>query len=110
MISYAGSMAQLRDRYGSSHIKEALSFSALVGVLGQRQVGKTTLVELVTGSDYVTFDDDVQKSAAELAPQRYLEQFENLTTIDDCQKVPGLFPALKLLRLKICWLPTRRYF
>ena len=89
-------MAHLRERYGSSHIKEALSFSSLVGVLGQRQVGKTTLVELVTGSDYVTFDDVAQKSAAELAPQAYIAQFQTLTTIDECQMVPGLFPALKL--------------
>ena len=89
-------MAHLRQRFSKSHLKDALAFSPLVGVLGQRQVGKTTLVEEFAHSAYVSFDDDATKSSAELAPRQFLEQFRHLSAIDECQKVPVIFPALKL--------------
>ena len=89
-------MAHLRQRFAKRHLEEALSFSPLVGVLGQRQVGKTTLVAELAGSEYVSFDDAPTRTSAELAPKQFLEQFKNLAIIDECQKVSEIFPALKL--------------
>jgi predicted AAA+ superfamily ATPase len=89
-------MAHLRKRFATTHLEDALAFSPLVGVLGQRQVGKTTLVESLVTGQYVSFDDEATKTVAELAPRQFLEQFDSLSAIDECQKVPGIFPALKL--------------
>ncbi len=87
-------MAHYRPRYVMPLIRDSLGFSPLVGVLGQRQVGKTTLVEQLT-SQYVTLDDADVLSAAELTPATFLGQWSGLTAIDECQKAPALFPALK---------------
>ncbi len=89
-------MPHLRERYLARHIQTALKFSSLVGVLGQRQVGKTTLLESLVGQDYVTMDDDQTLAAVLAKPQGYLENFSKLTAIDECQKAPELFSALKL--------------
>ena len=89
-------MAHLRPRIVQAHINDALRFSPLVGILGQRQVGKTTLVERLT-SQYVTLDSPDALSAAELTPSTFLSQWNGLTAIDECQKAPALFPALKIL-------------
>lgn len=90
-------MAHLRNRYLKSQLQNALKFSPLVGVLGQRQVGKTTLIEAITSSsNYVTFDEENVRTSASLKPKGFLEGFSSLTAIDECQKVPEIFPALKL--------------
>ncbi len=90
-------MAHIRQRFAEPHLVDALSFSPIVGVLGQRQVGKTTLVEqLVNNSNYVSFDDETVKTSAEFAPTQFVGQFKNLSVIDECQKVPAIFPALKM--------------
>ena len=89
-------MGHLRTRFATRHLEDALAFSPLVGVLGQRQVGKTTLVESLVKSHYVSFDDESTKTAAEMAPKQFLEQFKKLSAIDECQKVPSIFPALKI--------------
>lgn len=77
-------------------VKKALRFSPLVGVLGQRQVGKTTLIEELVGGSYETMDDEERLSFARARPQGYLANFQKLTAIDECQKAPELFSALKL--------------
>jgi predicted AAA+ superfamily ATPase len=56
-------MAHLQSRFATRHLKDALAFSPLVGVLGQRQVGKTTLVESLVNDHYVSSDDESTKSA-----------------------------------------------
>jgi predicted AAA+ superfamily ATPase len=78
-------MAHLRARFVESHIREALSFSPLVGVLGLRQVGKTTLAEMIC-KNYRSFDDADQLSSAIDGPVEYLKQFKSLTALDECQK------------------------
>ena len=94
-------MAHLdRHRYVEPHIAQALSFSSIVGVVGQRQVGKTTTVEKHKPDAYVTLDDDAALSSAQSEPTLFLRhgmQGDNfLLAIDECQKAPKLFPALKL--------------
>lgn len=86
-----------RPRYLEKHIREGLTFSPIVGVLGQRQVGKTTMVEKIAGVHYLTLDDPAQLELATSHPDAFLSQFGGLTAIDECQKAPPLFPSLKLI-------------
>lgn len=90
-------MAHHRNRILRGHILKALSFSPLVGVMGQRQVGKTTILKEITGDDYVSLDDEESRTRAQLKPKSFLNEFKKMTAIDECQLVPQLFPAFKLL-------------
>jgi predicted AAA+ superfamily ATPase len=97
-------VAHHRSRYLEKHIREGLKFSPIVGVLGQRQVGKTTLVEAIAGCNYLSLDDAAQLELAMNHPESFLSQLGHSTAplitpliaIDECQKAPPLFPALKL--------------
>jgi uncharacterized protein len=97
-------MAHLdRHRYIEPQIAEGLKFSPIVGVVGQRQVGKTTVVERICQDQYVTFDDDTELVSAQTNASLFLSMHTNFESsssktlaIDECQLVPKLFPALKL--------------
>jgi predicted AAA+ superfamily ATPase len=88
-------MAHLRQRYISSLLKDIVKFSPITGILGHRQVGKTTLLESAC-KDYRSMDDETEHEKALISAKKYIS---NLTTgsvgIDECQLVPNLFPALK---------------
>lgn len=88
-------MGHKRVRYLRSNLKKILGFSPLVGILGHRQVGKTTLLEEIC-SEYYTLDDKETTLSIEKNPKKFLEAHSNLKTgIDECQLIPDLFPALK---------------
>ncbi len=81
------------------HLCEALDDSPAVLVHGPRQCGKTTLARMVgatRGYGYVTFDDDVVRRAAEDDPQGFAASLPDRIIIDEVQKAPALFPALKM--------------
>jgi predicted AAA+ superfamily ATPase len=63
-VVHPGFVPHHRSRYLENHIREGLKFSPIVGVLGQRQVGKTTLVESIAGSNYLSLDDSAQLELA----------------------------------------------
>jgi predicted AAA+ superfamily ATPase len=68
-----------------------------VAITGMRQTGKTTLLKEEPGLKdrrYVTFDDFAQLEAAMGNPESLLSSEEPLT-IDEAQKCPELFTALK---------------
>ncbi|MDA8140294.1 MAG: ATP-binding protein [Desulfobacteraceae bacterium] len=70
----------------------------VVLIHGPRQSGKTTLARLVgdaAGYEYITFDDDVQLAAATADPVRFVADLPQKTILDEVQRVPGLFLALK---------------
>lgn len=88
-------MAHLRKRYLKENLEKVLKFSPLVGVLGHRQVGKTTLAEQL-GKEYFTLDDSATRlQIAEDAKAFLSHQTSIPTVIDECQYEPSLFPALK---------------
>jgi len=88
-------MAHVRKRYLCQLIHQVKKFSPLIGVLGHRQVGKTTLLEQEV-SRYVTFDDEETLRSVNQNPKMFLEEFRQLNNgIDECQLEPKLFPALK---------------
>lgn len=82
-------------------IAEALAESPVVLIDGARQVGKTTLVRSLLpqhGSrTYRTLDDTTTLSAARADPVGFLFGFAGSLTLDEVQKAPDLFPAIKLL-------------
>lgn len=79
-----------------------LSIFPIVGVVGPRQVGKTTLVKNIQSilkTDWVYLDLDLQSDKAKLAnAELYLESFaDRCVIIDEIQEMPELFGLLKAL-------------
>lgn len=73
-----------------------------VGILGPRQVGKTTLARMVTAnwSKPTLFLDleDPEHFASLRQPQIFLERFADHTVVlDEVQRLPELFPVLRVL-------------
>lgn len=73
----------------------------VVGVLGARQVGKTTLARQLVDERTVpvtTFDLEDPTDRARLAdPKLALASLDGLVVIDEIQHVPDLFPLLRVL-------------
>ncbi|CBJ79173.1 ATPase, AAA+ superfamily [Xenorhabdus bovienii str. Jollieti] len=77
-------------------LKEALTDTPVVCLLGPRQVGKTTLVkELESGRAYITFDDSTLLNAAKSDPLGFVQGLPERVTLDEVQRVPEILPALK---------------
>jgi len=83
-------------------ITESLGYFPVVGILGSRQVGKTTLAQSIRDSfqpDAVYLDLELPSDFNKLQnPELYLGQFEErLVIIDEIQRLPSLFPVLRAL-------------
>jgi len=80
-------------------IELALTDTRVVGVLGPRQAGKSTLVkhlaERTPGAAYVSLDDRDVRAAAEADPRGFLTGRPGMLAIDEVQRVPELLVALK---------------
>lgn len=88
----------LYPRYAESRLTEALADSPVVLIHGPRQCGKTTLAHKVGDRlryKYLSFDDDVARSAAETDPAGFVAGLSDRTILDEVQRVPGLFTRLK---------------
>lgn len=69
----------------------------VVGVTGPRQSGKSTLVKhIFPDKRYITFDDDDMRELALSNPKDFISAFPNGVIIDEAQKVPEIFNALKI--------------
>ena len=87
-------MPHLRKRHVEKLLKESLQFSPIVGLFGHRQVGKTTLLSILS-KEYATLDI---RSTAELVnndPESFIHGRKAPFALDECQLSPDLFPALK---------------
>ena len=88
----------LYPRFARSRLEQALEDTPVVLVHGPRQCGKTTLARMVgdaAGYEYITFDDDVQLAAAQADPVGFVAGLTDKTVLDEVQRVPALFLALK---------------
>lgn len=89
---------ELYPRYLRRRLLEALADSPVTLIHGPRQSGKTTLARLVgaeLGYEYVTFDDDVQRAAAQADPVGYIADLPQRIILDEVQRVPELFISVK---------------
>jgi len=88
----------LYPRYAEPRLAEALSDSPVVLIHGPRQCGKTTLAQGVGKRmryAYLSFDDDVARGAAEADPAGFVADLPERAILDEVQRVPALFAALK---------------
>ena len=77
-------------------IREIIDFLPVVVVAGARQVGKSTMLQHeFEGYRYLTFDDYDLLARARTDPSS-LWVDSNYIIIDEAQKLPSIFPAIKL--------------
>ncbi len=68
----------------------------IVGLTGPRQSGKSTLAKMTfPQKKYVTFDDKSLRELAVSNPKDFLQAFPDGAIIDEAQKVPEIFDAVK---------------
>lgn len=81
-------------------VRAALADTPVVLIHGPRQSGKTTLARLVgarRGYRYVSFDEDAVRAAAERDPTGFVAELPERVILDEVQRVPALFTALKVV-------------
>ena len=110
-------------RYVERRLTEALEDSPVVLIHGPRQCGKTTLAQMVCAPKhltlngdtltldghplsvlaarprdytYISFDDDVVRVGAEDDPMGFVADLPERVILDEVQRVPRLFTALKM--------------
>ena len=106
-------------RYADRLLAEALEDSPVVLIHGSRQCGKTTLAQIVCaprhvrhdgalvtwdsgpvrdGAEYayISLDDDVVRTGAETDPMGFVASLPERVILDEVQRAPGIFSALKL--------------
>ena len=91
-------MTTLYARHAESSLIEALADSPAVLLQGPRQCGKTTLARMVgepMGYEYISFDDDVARTAAVADPPGFVAGLAERVVLDEVQRVPTIFTALK---------------
>lgn len=89
---------EIYPRLVEPRINEALADTPVVLIHGPRQCGKTTLARMVgevRGYAYFSFDDDVVLAAAQADPVVFIGDLPERTILDEVQRVPELFTALK---------------
>lgn len=80
-------------------IQRALADTPVVLLNGARQTGKTTLVQALaeqTGAAYFTLDDAATLALAAGDPAGFIRNLSGPVVLDEIQKAPALFPAIKL--------------
>lgn len=114
---------QLYPRHAERPLTEALEDSPVVLIHGPRQSGKTTLAQIVCapdaltwrgqplqwrgdpltlvtvkgrGYEYLSFDDEVVRGGAEADPMGFVADLPKKVILDEVQRVPALFSALKM--------------
>jgi predicted AAA+ superfamily ATPase len=89
-------MPHLRKRHLEPLLKKSLSWSPVVGVLGARQAGKTTLLKQF-GAETRTFDDPRLGELFAKGGVNLLESARKPLFLDEVQKYPPVFDLIKLM-------------
>jgi hypothetical protein len=82
-----------------SAVHQALADTPVVLLNGPRQTGKTTLAQMMTekaGTRYFSLDDAATLASAAGDPAGFVRNLSGPVVIDEIQKAPDLFPAIKL--------------
>lgn len=80
-----------------SAVLKASEHYPVVMVCGQRQTGKSTMLRHLAGPDrvYVSFDKLETRRLAENDPELFFETYGHTLLIDEVQRVPSIFLAIK---------------
>ena len=80
-------------------VRRSMARNPVTALLGPRQSGKTTLARELTRSGKVEFFDleDPAAIAALSNPKLALEPLRGTVVIDEVQRMPSLFPVLRVL-------------
>lgn len=81
------------------HIRLSLGAWPVTAMLGPRQSGKTSIARFlnVPPENYFDLEDDVSLLRLEAGPQSVLDRLSGLVVIDEIQRRPELFNALRVL-------------
>ena len=91
-------MPHSRYRLAAPWVEKLAAFWPSVGITGLRQVGKTTLLRTQLGiQNYFSFDDEDTRDLALTSSKSFLSRLSPPCIIDEIQKVPKIFDALKSL-------------
>jgi predicted AAA+ superfamily ATPase len=87
-------------RHLQQSLQAALADTPATLLVGARQTGKSTLCESVAVGEhrarYLTFDDAAVLAAARADPGGFVAGLDTPVVLDEIQRAPELFPALKL--------------
>lgn len=85
------------ERHLEHQVKEASKYYPVVMVGGQRQVGKSTMLNHIKEKErrYVTLDDGNARRLAEQDPALFFETYSYPLLIDEFQRVPSLLLEMK---------------
>lgn len=85
------------QRHLESQIREASKFYPVVMVCGQRQVGKSTMLNHIKEKErrYITLDDGNARRLAEKDPALFFETYGYPLLIDEFQRVPSILLEMK---------------
>ena len=84
------------ERTAKNALLRLASQFAVIGITGPRQSGKSTLAKMTfPGKRYISFDDKTIRELAAANPMDFLLAFPNGAIIDEAQKVPEIFDAVK---------------
>ncbi len=90
-------MPHYRIRYTEEHLEKMANLWPVVGVVGARQVGKTTFLgNQLSFQSVSNLDEESIRSSAQASASGFLSSLEEPALIDEVQRVPKLFEALKL--------------
>ena len=91
----------IRRQHHLTQVRQLLSNSPIVALLGARQVGKTTLAREIAkaaSGSCTFFDLEDPRDVARLGdPMLALEPLTGLVVLDEIQRRPELFPVLRVL-------------
>ncbi len=85
-------------RHAEKTVQELSRMFGAVLVAGPRQVGKTTMLERLTGGmNYATLDDPILRASAEEERGTFFKDNPPPVFVDEIQKAPALFEQIKML-------------
>jgi len=92
-------IAPIYRRWQEDIIKQAMHTRRVLLLTGARQCGKTTLAKQVAAKNtiYRTLDDLTMRQFAESDPHGFVQQNGKMLIIDEVQRAPNLFSAIKLV-------------
>ncbi len=86
-------------RHIEDSVRRAMIDTPVVLLNGARQTGKTTLAQAMAtgaGAQYFTLDDSATLALAAGDPSGFIRNLTGPVVLDEIQKAPDLFPAIKL--------------